>query len=295
MKKYLVTGGAGFIGSNLVDALINQGDSVVIIDNLSTGKRENINPQATFIQADIRNLDEIKPHFKNIDGVFHVAALPRVQLSIEQPIETNEINVTGTLNVLWAAKEAKVKRVVYSASSSAYGNSEVLPLHEEMKPMAMSPYGLQKYIGEEYCRIFSLLYGLETVNLRYFNAYGPRMASEGAYLTVIKNFLMQKNRGEKMTITGDGEQTRDFTHVYDIVRANISAMTSEKVGQGESINIGSGKNHSVNKIAELIGGPSLHIDPRIEPKHTLADISKAKELLNWAPQEELETAIKNLS
>ena len=294
IRTYLVTGGAGFIGSNLVDELINQGHRVMIIDNLSTGKKENINQSAQFINADIRNLEEIKPYFNGADGVFHVAALPRVQLSIENPVESNYINVNGTINVLVAAKDAKVKRVVYSASSSAYGNSEILPLKEDMMPCAMSPYGLQKYIGEEYCRIFSLLYGLETVNLRYFNAYGPRMADTGAYLTVIKNFLMQKARGEAMTITGDGEQTRDFTHVRDIVRANIKAMDSQKAGKGESINIGAGKNHSVNQIAAIIGGSYSHIPPRVEPKHTLADISKAKELLDWEPQEDLEEAIKDL-
>lgn len=292
--KYLVTGGAGFIGSNLADTLINQGDKVVIIDNLSTGKKENINSQAEFINADIRNLEEIKPYFNGIDGVFHVAALPRVQLSVEKPIETNDANVNGTLNVLVAAKDARVKRIVYSASSSAYGNSDVLPLKEDMKPQPMSPYGLQKYIGEEYGRIFNLFYGLEAVSLRYFNVYGPRMASEGAYLTVINNFLMQKARGEAMTITGDGEQTRDFTHVRDIVLANILAMNSDKVGKGEVINIGAGNNYSVNKIAELIGGPVTRIAPRIEPKNTLADNSKAKELLGWEPKENLEHAINEL-
>lgn len=293
--KYLVTGGAGFIGSNLADALIGQGHKVIIIDNLSTGKKENINPKAEFINADIRNLEEIKPYFNGVDGVFHVAALPRVQLSIENPIETNDINVNGTINVLMAAKEAKVKRLVYSASSSAYGNADVLPLKEDMKPCAMSPYGLQKYIGEEYCRIFNLLYGIETVILRYFNAYGPRMADSGAYLTVIKNFLMQKSRGEAMTITGDGEQTRDFTHVRDIVRANIAAMQGKKVGKGEVINIGAGKNHSVNQIAALIGGETAYVPPRIEPKNTLADNSKARELLGWEPKENIEEAIKELS
>jgi len=294
MATYLVTGGAGFIGSNLTDALIQEGHDVIVLDNLSTGKKENLNPKAKFIKADIRNLEEIKPHFVGVDGVFHVAALPRVQLSIEQPIETNDINVNGTLNVLMAAKEGKVKRLVYSASSSAYGNSDVLPLKESMKPDPLSPYGLQKYIGEEYAKLFALFYGLETVSLRYFNAYGPRMADSGAYLTVIKNFLTQKGRGEAMTITGDGTQTRDYTHVRDIVRANMLAMTSPKVGKGEVINCGAGRNHSVNKIAELIGGLSKHIAPRVEPHDTLADITKAKELLGWEPKEKLEAAIQEL-
>lgn len=294
MSTYLVTGGAGFIGSNLSDELIKQGHKVMIIDNLSTGKKENINQAAQFVNADIRNLEEIKPYFNGIDGVFHLAAMPRVQLSIENPVETNDINVNGTLNVLIAAKDAKVKRLVYSATSAAYGNAEIIPTTEKESIKPMSPYGLQKYMGEEYCRMFSLLYGLETVCLRYFNAYGPRMADTGAYLTVIKNFLMQKTRGEVMTITGDGEQTRDFVHSRDIALANIKAMESDKVGKGEAMNIGSGKNHSVNQIAKMIGGAMSYIPPRVEPKHTLADISKARELLGWEPQENLEEAIKEL-
>lgn len=292
--KYLVTGGAGFIGSTITDALIEQGHSVTVLDNLSTGKKENINPRATFVNADIRNLTGIVPHFKDIDGVFHCAALPRVQLSIEDPAGTNEINVTGTLNVLIAAKNAGVKRLVYSASCAAYGNAEALPVTEETFIAPLSPYGLQKYIGEEYCRVFSFLYGIETVSLRYFNVYGPRMAGEGAYLTVIKNFLMQKTQGVPMTITGDGEQTRDFVHVRDVVSANIRAMTSTLAGKGESINIGSGNQTSVNEIAAFIGGPSTHIAPRIEPKRIQADITKAKELLAWEPQEDLEKAIQEL-
>jgi UDP-glucose 4-epimerase len=292
--NYLVTGGAGFIGSHLVEALIKNNHQVTIIDNLSTGRKENVHVSAKFVQADIRDYQAIAPHFKSINGVFHVAALPRVQLSLEDPLTTNEINVSGTVNVYLAARDAKVKRVVYSASSSAYGNSEVLPLHEELPPNPLSPYGLQKYIGEEYARLFSLVFGLETVCLRYFNVYGPRMASEGAYLTVIKAFLKQKAKGEPMMITGDGNQTRDFTHVYDVVRANLLAMESKKVGKGEAINIGAGKNVSVNRIAELIGGDKQYIPARLEPKDTLADTSKAKNLLGWEPKEQLEQAIQEL-
>lgn len=294
MSKYLVTGGAGFIGSNLTDELIKLGNEVVVLDNLSTGKKENLNPRAKFIKADIRNLEEIRPAFEKIDGVFHVAALPRVQFSIENPVETNEINASGALNVLIASRDAKIKRAVYSASSSVYGNTEVLPTCEDIKPNPMSPYGLQKYIGEEYCRLFSLIYGLETVSLRYFNVYGPRMADSGAYLTVIKVFLNQKAAGEPLTITNDGTQTRDFTHIRDVARANILAMQSPNVGKGETINIGAGKNYSVNQIADLVGGEKKYIEPRIEPKHTLADISLAKKLLNWEPKERLEEAIREL-
>ncbi|OGY49603.1 MAG: hypothetical protein A2663_02450 [Candidatus Buchananbacteria bacterium RIFCSPHIGHO2_01_FULL_46_12] len=282
--KALVTGGAGFIGSNLVDELIKQGNQVRVIDNLSTGKKENLNPRAEFVLADITNLEEIKPHFAGIDCVFHLAALPRVQWSIENPIETHNANINGTLNVFLAAKDAKVKRLVYSASSSAYGDNPVMPLKEDFLPAPMSPYGLHKYVGEHYARLFALLYGLETVSLRYFNVYGPRLAFAGAYVTVIAVFLRQKSEGKKMTIIGDGSQTRDFTFVGDVVRANILASQSDQVGHGEVINIGAGHNYSVNEIAAKIGGETEYIAARIEPHDTLADTSKAKELLGWEPQ-----------
>ncbi len=283
-KKILVTGGAGFIGSHLVKALIQQGDQVTVIDNLSTGKRSNIHPKSNFIEADIRNLESIKPHFQGIEGVFHVAALPRVQVSIANPTETNEINITGTLNVIMAARDAKVRRLVYSASSSAYGEADVLPLREDLKPNPKSPYGLQKYVGEEYAKLAALFWGLETVSLRYFNVYGPGMASEGAYVTVIAIFNRQRLNGEALTITGDGTQTRDFTYVEDVVRANLLAMASDQVGQGEVINIGNGDNHSVNQVAEMVGGEVKHIPPRVEPHDTLADNAQARALLNWQPQ-----------
>ena len=282
--KALVTGGAGFIGSNLVDELIKQNYDVTIIDNLSTGNKNNLNPAARFIEADITNLEQIKPHFKGIDFVFHLAALPRVQESIENPIETHHTNVNGTLNVFLAAKEAEVRRVVYSASSSAYGNVETVPLTEDILPQPMSPYGLHKYIGEHYARLFALLYGIETVSLRYFNVYGPRMAFTGAYVLVLSVFLQQKKAGKKLTITGDGTQTRDFTYVGDVVRANILAATSDKVGSGEVMNIGAGDNRSINEVAEMLGGEVEHIAPRVEPHDTLADHSKATKLLGWEPQ-----------
>lgn len=290
--KTLVTGGAGFIGSNLVDELINQGHEVLVLDNLSTGKIENLNPKARFIQADITNLEQIKPHFAGIDYVFHLAALPRVQWSIENPIESHNANINGTLNVLLAARDAKVKRLVYSASSSAYGDTQVLPLKEDLLPLPMSPYGLHKYVGEHYARLFSLLYGLETVSLRYFNVYGPRMAFEGAYVTVVAIFLQQKKEGKKMTITGDGTQTRDFTFVSDVVAANILAATSPRVGKGEVFNIGIGNNCSVNEIAKRLGGEVEHIASRIEPHDTLADNLKARNLLDWNPQVNLEDGLK---
>lgn len=281
--RAVVVGGAGFIGSNLVDALIGRGYDVVVIDNLVGGKRENIHKKALFYQADIRNLEEIKPLFHGATYVFHLAALPRVQFSIEHPVEANDVNVAGTLNVLVAAHEAKVKRLVYSASSSAYGDQPVLPLVETMPAMPKSPYGLQKYIGELYARLWHQIYGIETVSLRYFNVYGPRLNPDGAYALVVGKFLQQRKNGEAITITGDGTQTRDFTHVYDVVSANILAAESKKVGKGEVINIGAGKNQSINEVAALLGGPVVYVPARLEPHDTLADHSLAKKLLGWKP------------
>ena len=285
--RCLVTGGAGFIGSNLVDELIARGDEVVIIDNLSTGKRENLNPAAEFHELDIRDLEKIKPLFEGVDYVFHLAALPRVQFSILNPIITNEVNVSGTLNMLKAAADAKVKKVIYSSSSSVYGNQEKMPLKEDMSVDPASPYALQKYLGEFYCRIFNKIYGLPTVSLRYFNAYGRRQALEGAYSLVIAVFIRQRLNNESLTITGDGEQRRDFTNIDDVVKANILAAQSPNVGRGEVINIGRGRNYSVNELAKMIGGPVVNIPPRVESHETLADNSLAKELLDWEPTVDL--------
>jgi len=285
MAHYLVTGGAGFIGSNLVNALLADGHFVRVVDNLSTGKRENLNPHAEFVEADMTKLEQIQASFQGIDGVFHVAALPRVPFSIEHPIESSEANIMGTINVLMAAKNAGVKRVVYSASSSAYGNQSVLPLTPDMTPNPLNPYALQKYVGELWMKQFASLYGLETVALRYFNVYGPRMATEGAYVTVISIFRRQKNAGESLTIEGDGSQTRDFTHVSDVVRANILAMQSPRTWKGETLNVGAGENHSVKEVADIIGGPVVFKDRRVgDAKDTLADISLTKELINWQPR-----------
>jgi len=291
MKKAVVVGGAGFIGSNLTDALIERGFSVEVIDNLSGGKKENVNEKAKLHVVDICNLKDIEPIIKGADYVFHLAALPRVQFSIEYPKETHEANITGTLNVLLAAKNGGVKRVVYSASSSAYGDQTKMPLVEDMKPNPISPYALHKYVGELYAKLFYDVYQLSTVSLRYFNVYGPKLNPDGAYALVIGKFLKQRKNGEKLTITGDGKQTRDFTHVSDVVNANILAAESDKVGKGEVINIGAGNNHSVNELAELIGGEVEYIAPRLEPKNTLADNKKAKELLGWEPKIALKDGI----
>ncbi|MBL7045249.1 MAG: NAD-dependent epimerase/dehydratase family protein [Parcubacteria group bacterium] len=293
-KKVVVTGGAGFIGSNLVDALVEKGADVHVIDDLSAGKKENVNEKATLHVVDIRNLDEISPIIKDAEYVFHLAALPRVQFSIEHPVETNDVNVNGTLNILIAAQKAQVKRVIYTASSSAYGDQKEMPLKEIMVANPKSPYGLQKYIGEMYCKVWSAVHNLETVSLRYFNVYGKRQSDEGEYALVIAKFLKQKAEGNPMTICGDGENTRDYTNVKDVVRANILAAQSEKVGKGEVMNIGAGNNHSVNNVAKLIGGEVKYIEARLEPANTLADFTLAKELIGWEPQVTLEQGLKEL-
>lgn len=284
MFHYLVTGGAGFIGSHIAEALLARGDRVRILDDFSTGKEENVPEGAELVKGSITDKKILMQACNGIDGIFHTAALPRVQVSIEKPRETNEVNVTGTLNVFLAARDAGVKRVVYSASSSAYGDQAMLPLHEEMKPNPKSPYGLQKYVGEHYARLASMFWNVETVSLRYFNVFGDRMAFEGAYVTVIAIFLRQKSEKMPLTITGDGTQTRDFTFIDDVVRANLLAMGSNAVGNGEVINIGACENHSVNEVAQMIGGKAVNIPPRIEPHDTLADHTLAQKLLGWRPQ-----------
>lgn len=280
---YLVTGGAGFIGSNIARALLAEGHTVRVVDNLSTGLRENIPDGCVFHEVDLRDLDALKSAFVGVDGVFHEAALARVQPSIENPLETNDVNINGTLNVIMAARDAGVKRIVYAASSSAYGDATEFPLREEMTPNPLSPYGLQKYVGEEYMKLASIFWNIETVSLRYFNVYGPGLNFTGAYKLVMAVFLEQRKKGDQLTITGDGTQTRDFTYIDDVVRANLLAMQSAQVGKGEVMNIGAGDNHSVNEVAENIGGTAIHIAPRVEPHDTLADNAKAKRLIGWSP------------
>lgn len=295
MKHVVVTGGAGFIGSNLTDELLKRGYKVTVIDNLSTGKRQNVNPDATFVYSDIGLLshDQLVLQLSGVDTIFHCAAFPRVQPSIQDPVTSNKANVDVTLKILMAARDANVRRVVYSASSSAYGDTNIFPTHEDVKTCPMSPYGLQKLIGEEYCRLFSMLYGLETVSLRYFNVYGERMADEGAYCTVIGIFSKQLKQGAPLSITNDGSQRRDFTYVGDVVEANILAMLSDKVGNGDIVNIGHGKNYSVNEVADMISNKKTYGETRIEPAITLADNTKARTLLGWNPKGDLPTWISN--
>ena len=299
--RCLVTGGAGFIGSNLVDKLIDDGHEVIIFDNYSTGKKENVNPKAKFFLVDISH----EPSFKSktmkdimtgVDVVFHTAAMARVQPSIDNPTDFNNVNVNGTLNMLKACVDYGVKRFIFSSSSSVYGDVETTPTPETHKLNPMSPYALQKLIGEQYCKLFSELYGLETVCLRYFNVYGERQLLEGAYCLVMGVFAQQRLNSQPMTIRGDGEQRRDFTYVGDVVEANIKAA---KYGHpylevsGETFNIGNGDNRSVNQIADMIGGDRINVEPVIEPRETLADNSKAKKILDWKPTTKIEEWMKN--
>ena len=290
MEKVVVTGGAGFIGSHLVDKLIEQGKEVHIFDDMSMGSEDNINPKAHFHKIDISTMGPrtLAKFMTGVDTVFHVASKTRVQPSIKNPSLYHRVNVTGTVNMLVASVKAGVKRFVYSASSSAYGESDIMPLVETMPTNPMSPYGLSKLMGEEYCKLFTTQYGLETISLRYFNVYGERQNIDGGYCLVMGIFAKQKKNGEPLTIVGDGEQRRDFTFVGDVVNANILAATSDKVGAGEVINVGNGDNRSVNQIADMIGGGKMYIPSRVEPKETLANIQKGKELLNWEPTQNIE-------
>lgn len=297
MSKYLVTGGAGFIGTNLVKMLLSQNHEVVVVDNYAGGYKENrIQPKARYVDLDIRNLEALNVICaEGFDGIFHLAALPRVTYSVENPILTHDVNVNGTLNVLMAAKENKINKVVFSSSSSVYGNQDAVPFKEDFVVSPISPYALHKFIGEHYCRLFNELYGLKTVSLRYFNVYGPYFDPEGAYALVIGKFLKQVKNGEPMTVCGDGEYFRDYTHVDDIARANILAMENSKVGSGEVFNVGNGDPHSVNDLVKLIGGESIFVSERPgDVRQTHADFSKAKSMLGWEPTVALEKGIGEL-
>lgn len=293
-KKAIVTGGAGFIGSNLVDKLIDMGVEVHVIDNLSTGFEKNLNPKATFWHRDISKLNPDEPwdELKNTDVVFHLAALARVQPSIEDPIPFDKVNIGGTLRMLKLAHNLGVARFIYSASSSAYGNATEFPTPEEHSTNPLSPYGLQKYVGEQYCKMFSQVYGLDTVSLRYFNVYGERMSLEGAYKLAIPIFANQMLKGKSLTINNDGEQRRDFTYVGDVVNANILAATHPEQLSGDVFNIGNGNNYSVNELADMLGGEKSYGNKVIEPFQTLADNTKAKRILNWNPQGDLPSWIE---
>ena len=284
--RALVTGGAGFIGSNLVDELIRDGHEVVVIDNESASENEEFywNDKAENHKLDICEYGAIESLFENVDYVFHFAAQSRIQPSIKNPIRTVRVNCEGTTNILQASRTHGVKRVIYSSTSSYYGLKHEIPLKEDMDRDCLNPYSVTKVAAEDICKMYSELFGVETVIFRYFNVYGERQPLRGQYAPVVGIFLRQNQNGEPMTVVGDGLQTRDYTYVGDVVRANILAAESENVGNGEVINIGSGTNNSVLELTEMIGGEYKHIPARPgEARETLADISKAKELLDWEP------------
>ena len=294
--KSLVTGGAGFIGSNLVDKLLSLGHEVTVIDNEFSTCHDQFywNPQANNIKGDIRDYELMKNAFSNgIDYVFHLAAEARIQPAIENPVTAVEINVVGTCNVLQAARKHNVKRVIYSSTSSAYGLKNPIPLKEDMPKDCLNPYSVSKTAGEELCKMYTDLFGLKTITFRYFNVYGERQPLKGQYAPVIGLFLKQKESENPMTVVGDGLQTRDFTYVGDVVNANIAATECTE-GFGEIYNIGTGNQISVLDLTSIIGGEYIHIDERPgECRFTQADITKSKNILKWEPKVKLEDWIND--
>jgi len=297
----LVTGGAGFIGSNIVNRLLERGDSVRVIDNLSTGKLGNLAPilsDIEFIEDSICNPESMHRATRKIDTIFHQAALPSVPRSIEDPEASHTNNITGTLNVLRAAHANGVKRVIYAASSSAYGDTPTLPKQEKMIPNPMSPYAVTKLAGEYYCRVFSSVYGLATISLRYFNVFGPHQNPDSQYAAVVPKFIRCLLDGQAPSIYGDGEQTRDFTYIDNVVAANIMASQAE-VLHGEVVNIATASRTSVNHLYSLLQtitgrkNQAQYHPPRDgDVKHSLADISRAFELLGYQPEIDLETGLR---
>ena len=289
----LITGGAGFIGSHLVDALLSKGMKIIVLDNFSTGRPQNLNNVARKIQlveCDIYQAGKWQDLFEKAELVFHLAALADIIPSIEKPDDYYKSNVTGTFNVLEACRKHHVKKIVYSASSSCYGIPDEYPTKETAKISPQYPYALTKYLGEHLIMHWCQIYGLPAVSLRFFNVYGPRSRTSGTYGAVFGVFLAQKLAGKPFTVVGDGTQTRDFTFVKDVVDAIIAAAECDV--RGEIINIGSDNTYSVNRLVELLGGDVVHIPKRPgEPECTWAEISKAKKMLNWQPKVGLEEGV----
>jgi UDP-glucose 4-epimerase len=287
----IVTGGAGFIGSNLVDKLIELNHKVTVIDNESATSNDQFfyNEKAKYINEDVSEYGFIRRFFDDVDYVFHLAAESRIQPTIDNPLLAVKTNTLGTATILQCAREAKVKKVIYSSTSSAYGRNEP-PLKESMKEDCLNPYSVSKVSGEKLCHMYTELFELPTVVFRYFNIYGPREPSKGPYAPVVRLFLRQYQAGESLTIVGDGLQRRDFTHVSDAVNANILAMQSDKTGL---FNIGTGKNHSVLELAKMISNNVKFIPPRLgEARETLADNTKVCNELGWYPKIKLEDYIQ---
>ena len=289
-KKALVTGGAGFIGSHVVEHLLNLNFEVIVVDNESSDVHDNFywRSDTENHKVDICDYEKFSPLCEDVEVIFHLAAEARIQPTLINPILAAQSNTVGTCCVLQAARENGVKRVVYSSTSSAYGLKNSCPLKEDMPKDCLNPYSVTKTAGEELCKMYTNLFGLETVCFRYFNVYGERQPLKGQYAPLVGIFFRQKANGEPMTIVGDGKQRRDFTYVKDIARANILASDlSNKKVVGELMNLGTGTNHSVVEIKDLIGGDFVHIEARLgEAKETLADNSKAKRLLEWVPEQD---------
>jgi UDP-glucose 4-epimerase len=291
--KYIVTGGAGFIGSHIVEDLAKQQHEVVIFDNFFSGKKVNIQPflkkkNVKFVQGSITDLSVLEKIFEGADGIFHEGAIASVPRSIANPLATNEANVTGTLNVLIAARDCGVRKVLFASSSSVYGNTPTLPKREDMTPNPLSPYAVSKLTGEHYLKVFSEVYGLKTLSLRYFNVFGPRQDPKSEYAAVIPKFITKILRHESPTIYGDGGQTRDFTYVKDVVQANIRAMESDAQGV---FNVAYCKRIDLNELATLIMEitgitvPLKYEPPRIgDVRDSLADIRRAQDAFRYAPE-----------
>src|SRR6266481_3500442 len=290
--QYVVTGGAGFIGSNTVDELVRRGETVVVLDDLSSGKEDNlaeIRNKISFIKGSITDLETVRKAMQEADFVIHLAARTSVPRSVKDPLETNKINVEGTLNVLVAARDAKVKRVVFAASSAAYGETPVLPKVETMQPEPISPYGVAKYVGELYAQMFGRVYGLQNVSLRYFNVFGPRQDPSSPYSGVLAKFCTAFLEKTVPVVFGDGEQTRDFTHIDNVVQANLLACEAP-AASGKAINIGTGARISLNQTLQLLREISGNqVQAKYEPsrdgdiRDSQADIALSRELLKYEP------------
>ncbi len=299
VMRCVVTGGCGFIGSHLVGRLVELGHEVTVLDDMSTGERSNHNREADLVIGSVADLAAVLTATEEAEVVFHTAAWARVERSVTDPIGTHDVNVTGTLNVLRAAHLSGVRRVINSSSSSVYGDQATHLMREDMTPNPMSPYALQKLMGEQYAALFAGLFGMTIVSLRYFNVYGPGQPSEGAYSLVIPRFLRMRAQEQPLTVYGDGNQTRSYTHVSDVVEANILAATEElPAGRHTVLNIGTGQETSVNDIAAAIGGPVEHIVPNprgdFEEARKAADYSQAKSLIGWEPRVAFADGIKDL-
>jgi len=296
-----VTGGAGFIGSHLVDALLAAGWSVRVLDDFSSGREANLaqaRDRIELLRGDLADPEVAAAAVADVEVVFHQGAVPSVPRSLEEPIRTNRVNVDGTLQILEASRRAGVRRVVYAASSSAYGDTEVLPKVETMPADPLSPYALQKYAGEVYCRLYHRLYGLETVALRYFNVFGPRQDPRSTYAAVVPRFAVACLRGEPPTIHGDGEQSRDFTYVGDAVRANLAAADAPKA-PGLVFNVAGGRRVTLNAllatIQQIVGSRVTPIHGPARPgdvRHSQADLTRARTLLEWEPSVSLEEGLR---